>query len=90
MNQNEEKIESKTITLSELTSLVVSLDRYSNISNECINEILSTYFDARKKANGISDNLIINIENKKNLMKFLNNQKQQEKEKIKRVVKIKK
>lgn len=86
MNKNEQKSECQTITLSKLRSLVVSLDRYPNMSNECINEILTTYFDAKKQAKDISDNLIINIENKKNFTKFLNQQENQ-KEKLKKLIK---
>jgi len=88
MNKNKQKNECQTITLFELTSLVVSLDRHTNMTKECIDEALTTYFEARKKAKGISDNLIINIENKKHLTKFLNNQTQQ-KEKVKKLIKSK-
>ena len=78
MTKNE-KNEYKTITLYELTSLVVSLDKYPEMTTNCINEILSTYFNARKKFNKISDNPIINIENKTNLTDFLNKQREKEK-----------
>lgn len=71
---SEEENNIELITLYELTSIVSFLGNYSYMSKECEIELLKAYYDAHELAKISGDwNSAVDISDKPNLIKFLNN-----------------